>query len=108
MRKAAHPLGGVGSSNPHLWRGEQLYRHGDGVYKVDCAFCAVLQLVTPLSGSSYVKHVRQHNLKMRIMVLLYAQLQLAPYQKLVKGDITCGFALPLLVNKISSIPGVLL
>jgi hypothetical protein len=31
MRKAAHPLGGVGSSNPRRWRGERLHHHGDGV-----------------------------------------------------------------------------
>jgi hypothetical protein len=31
MRKAAHPLGGLGSSNPRRWRGERLHHHGDGV-----------------------------------------------------------------------------
>jgi len=31
MRKAAHPSGGVGSSNPRRWRGERLHNHGDGV-----------------------------------------------------------------------------
>jgi hypothetical protein len=31
MRKDAHPLGGVGSSNPRRWRGERLHHHGDGV-----------------------------------------------------------------------------
>ena len=31
MHKAAHPLGGVGSSNPRRWRGERLHHHGDGV-----------------------------------------------------------------------------
>jgi hypothetical protein len=31
MRKAAHPSGSVGSSNPHRWRGERLHNHGDGV-----------------------------------------------------------------------------
>ena len=31
MRKAAHPLGGVGSSNPRRWRGKRLHNHGDGV-----------------------------------------------------------------------------
>jgi len=30
MRKAAHPSGGVDSSNPHRWRGERLHHHGDG------------------------------------------------------------------------------
>ena len=31
MRKAAHPSGGVSSSNPCRWRGERLHNHGDGV-----------------------------------------------------------------------------
>jgi hypothetical protein len=29
MRKAAHPSGGVDSSNPRRWRGERLHHHGD-------------------------------------------------------------------------------
>ena len=41
MRKAAHPSGGMGSSNPCRWRGERLHHHGDGVWKVICAFCEV-------------------------------------------------------------------
>ena len=32
MLKAAHPLGGVGSSNPRRWRGEHLHHHGDNVW----------------------------------------------------------------------------
>ena len=31
MSKAAHPSGGVDSSNPRRWRGERLH-HGDGVF----------------------------------------------------------------------------
>jgi hypothetical protein len=31
MHKAAHPSGGVGSSNPHRLRGWRLLHHGDGV-----------------------------------------------------------------------------
>jgi hypothetical protein len=31
MRKATHPSGGMGSSNPCRWRGERLH-HGGGVY----------------------------------------------------------------------------
>ena len=41
MRKAAHPSGGMGSSNPRRWRGERLHHHGDGVCHVVCAFCVV-------------------------------------------------------------------
>ena len=41
MSKTAHPSGGMGSSNPRRWRGEQLQHHGDVVYHVVCAFCAV-------------------------------------------------------------------
>ena len=32
MRKAAHPSGSVGSSNPRRLRGLRLHHHGDGVY----------------------------------------------------------------------------
>jgi len=42
MRKTAHPLGGVGSSIPHHWRGERLHHHGDDVCYVICAFCVFL------------------------------------------------------------------
>jgi hypothetical protein len=38
---AAHPSGGMGSSNPRRWRGERLQHHGDVVYRVVCAYCAV-------------------------------------------------------------------
>jgi hypothetical protein len=31
MRKAAHPSGGVGSSNPRRQRAWRLHHHGDGV-----------------------------------------------------------------------------
>jgi hypothetical protein len=40
MRKAAHPSGGMDSSNPRRWRGEQLHHHGDGV-------CLLLVLFVP-------------------------------------------------------------
>ncbi len=38
MRKAAHPSGGMDSSNPCRWRDGRLCNHGDGVCKVICAF----------------------------------------------------------------------
>jgi hypothetical protein len=38
MRKAAHPSGGMDSSNPHRWRGEQLHHHGDGFVCCLCFF----------------------------------------------------------------------
>jgi hypothetical protein len=79
MHKALHPSGGVSLSNLHCWRGKWLCHYGDGVCKVVCAFCAALQLVTHQSGLSYVKNVRQHNLKMRFMLLLFASHWLAPY-----------------------------
>jgi hypothetical protein len=41
-RKAAHPLGGVGSSNPRRCRGWRLHHNGDGVCYVSCDFCVVL------------------------------------------------------------------
>ena len=30
MRKAAHPSGIIGSSNPRHWKGEWFQHHGDG------------------------------------------------------------------------------
>ena len=44
MRKAPHPSGVMGSSNPRCWRCEQLHHHGDGVCYVICAFCVVIDL----------------------------------------------------------------
>jgi hypothetical protein len=38
MRKAAHPSGGMDSSNPYRWRGEQLHHHGDGFVCCLCFF----------------------------------------------------------------------
>jgi hypothetical protein len=59
MPNAARPSGGMGLSNPRRWRGKRLCHHGDGVWKVVCALCAVSQLVTRQSGSFYVKNVWQ-------------------------------------------------
>ncbi len=55
MRKAAHPSGGMGSSNPRRWRGKQLHHHGDGVCHVVCAFLCSFWLVTCQSYSSYLR-----------------------------------------------------
>ena len=41
MRKAAHLLGGMDSSNPHHLRGERLHHHDDVVCRVVFAFCVV-------------------------------------------------------------------
>ncbi len=49
------PSGGVDLLNRCRWRCEQLCHHGDGVWKVVCAFCAVSQLMTHQSGSLYLK-----------------------------------------------------
>ena len=52
MRKAAHPSGSVGSSNPCRWRGKRLHNHGDGVclFVLFVWFC----LMTRQSYLSYV------------------------------------------------------
>jgi hypothetical protein len=42
MRKAAHPSGGMDSSNPRRWRGKRLHHHGDGV-------CLLFVLFVPSS-----------------------------------------------------------
>ena len=44
MRKATHPSGGMGSSNPRRWRGERLQHHGDVVCHAVCAFGVVSDL----------------------------------------------------------------
>jgi hypothetical protein len=71
MRKATCPSGGMDLLNQRRWRGERLCHLGDGVWKIACAFCVVSQLVTHQSGSPYVNKVPQHNLKMRLKVLLF-------------------------------------
>jgi hypothetical protein len=71
MRKDAHPLGGMDSSNPRRWRDGWLCNQGGGVWKVVCDFCVVSQLMTCQSGSPYVKNVPQHSIKMRLKVLLF-------------------------------------
>ena len=42
MRKAAHPSGGMGSSNPRRWRGERLQHHGDVVFMLFVLFVRFL------------------------------------------------------------------
>ncbi len=79
MHKATHPSGGVV---------HQIHTAGGASYSATMVmvfarlfvlFCAVSQFMTPQSGSLYVKNVRQHNLKMRLMVLLFVQYWHAPY-----------------------------
>ena len=60
MRKAAHPSGGMGSSNPRRWRGERLHHHGDVVCHVVCAFCAVSDsLLVSRTRRTYILEVSQ-------------------------------------------------
>jgi hypothetical protein len=42
MHKAAHPSGGMDSSNPHRWRGEWLHHHGDGVCLLFVQMCRLV------------------------------------------------------------------
>jgi hypothetical protein len=83
----ASPSGGMDSSNPRHWRDGRLCHHGDGVWKVICAFCAVSQLVTCQSGSPYVKNVPQHNLKMRLKVLLKVPHWRAPHHSMIHAKV---------------------
>ena len=55
MHKAARPSGGVGSSNPHHWRGKRLHHHGGDV-------CCVFELCVAVS-LVMCKKVPEHNLK---------------------------------------------
>jgi hypothetical protein len=60
MRKAAHPSGGMGSSNPCRWRGERLCHHGDGVCKVICAVYVVFDSwLVSWTRPTYVLEVSQ-------------------------------------------------
>jgi hypothetical protein len=87
MRKAAHPSGGMDSSNPHRWRGEQLHHHGDGVCLLFVLFCAVS---SDRRHSSYVDKY-ESNLKVGLLMKQSVPPRLAPY-------------LP--TNKIRVLPGV--
>jgi hypothetical protein len=42
MRKAAHPSGGMESSNPRCWRGKRLHHHGGDV----CCVFVLLWMVS--------------------------------------------------------------
>ncbi len=59
MHKAARPSGGVGSSNPHHWRGKRLHHHGD-------VCCVVLWLCVAVKHI-ICKKVLEHNLKVHIL-----------------------------------------
>jgi hypothetical protein len=75
MRKAAHPSGGMDSSNPHRWRGEQLHHHGDGVCLLFVLFCAVS---SDRRHSSYVDKY-ESNLKVGLLMKQSVPPRLAPY-----------------------------
>ena len=53
MRKAAHPLGGMGSSNPRRWRGERLQHHGDVIVML---FVLFVRFLTPYLSVVLVVH----------------------------------------------------
>ena len=75
MRKAAHPSGGMDSSNLHRWRGEQLHHHGDDVCLLFVLFCAVS---SDRRHSSYVDKY-ESNLKVGLLMKQSAPPRLAPY-----------------------------
>ena len=76
MRKAAHPSGGMDSSNPHRWRGEQLHHHGDGVCLLFVLFCAVS---SDRRHSSYVDKYESNLLKVGLLMKQSVPPRLAPY-----------------------------
>ena len=60
MHKAAHPSGGMCSSNPRCWRGEQLQHHGEVDCHVVCAFCVVSNLwLVSRTRHTYILEVLQ-------------------------------------------------
>ncbi len=81
MRKAAHPSGGMDSSNPHRWRGEQLHHHGDGVCLLFVLFCAVS---SDRRHSSYVDKY-ESNLKVGLLMKQSVPPRLAPYRLVMMG-----------------------
>ncbi len=62
MRKAARPLGGMESSNPHRWRGERLHHHGGGV----CWLFVLLYFDSWCHELIVCKKWYKNNLKMRL------------------------------------------
>jgi hypothetical protein len=60
MRKAACPLGGMDSSNPHLQRGQWLHHHDGGVC---CVFLCCCGWTRDVTSSSYVKRYERITLR---------------------------------------------
>ena len=58
MWKAAHPLCGVDSSNPHCWRGWRLHHHGGGVC---CVFVLCVAVSSGCCHLSYLDKYVPHN-----------------------------------------------
>ena len=78
MRKAAHPLGGVDSLNPHRLRGKQLHHHGYGV----CWLFVLLWIDSWHHELIVCKKWYKNNLKMMCTVLLSDPTLRAPYLNL--------------------------
>ncbi len=76
MRKAAHPSGGVVSSNPRCWRGERLHHHGGGV----CWLFVLLWIDLWHHKLIVCKIWYKNNLMMRFTALLFDPRMRAPYQ----------------------------
>jgi hypothetical protein len=60
MRKAAHPSGCVGSSNPRRWRGEWLHHHGGGVCLLFVLFVPSRQVVVARRMDEYERYVDKY------------------------------------------------
>ena len=84
MRKAAHPSGGVGSSNPRRLRGWRLHHHGDGVCQV---FVSCVLVSSGCCHSSYVDKYKRISLRWSLRVphlpskLLWASSQISAVLK---------------------------
>jgi hypothetical protein len=75
MHKAARHLDGMDSLNPHRWRGERLYHHGGGV----CWLFVLLWMDSCHPELIVCKKWYKHNLKMRLMALLFDPRRRAPH-----------------------------
>ncbi len=75
MCKAAHPLGGMESSNPRRWRGKRLHHHGGDVR---CVF-VLLWMDSWLHELNVCNKWYKNNLKMRLMMSQSVPPRLAPH-----------------------------
>ncbi len=86
MRKAACHSDSVDSSNPHRWRGKWLHHHGGGV----CWLFVLLWMDSWGHKLIVCKKWYKHNLKMKLMALLFDPPRRAPHRYCMNSQISCN------------------